>query len=59
MIEYIVSKSSQTGIWQLSVIGSIIAKPVAFSGSPNGGNVQALVNLIPKSEPFHIEVISQ
>ncbi len=42
-MRYIIKRSKQTGIWNICGIGR--DKPYAFSGSPDGGNVQALLNM--------------
>ena len=55
MIDYLIFKNPQTGIWVLfRKTAPLGAK--AYSGSPNGGNVQALLNLIPKDQLFYLEV---
>ena len=54
MRKYVIVKDHQTSIWALFSN----AIPKAYSGSPDGGNVQALVDLIPKDEKLELEVIS-
>lgn len=55
MKEYKIARNSQTGIWIL-FRRTAPQGASAYSGSPNGGNVQALLNLIPKDQPFYLEV---
>lgn len=58
MLQYRIVKNSQTSIWILYRI-TPPQGGTAYSGSPDGGNVQALVDLIPRDQgKFQLEVES-